>query len=87
MANREAARTNKDGWVLTHIHFTIREWFLNYQEFEKWLEKLSETDRTYLARQTGWKKEYLKAGEQQSLPAGFIEKTMELLEGGSESET
>ena len=60
---------------------------MNYQEFEKWLGKLSEADRQYLDRQAGWKKEYLKAKEGRSLPAGFIEKTMERLEGGSESET
>jgi len=60
---------------------------LNYQEFEKWLGQLSESDRKFLDRQKGWKKGYLKAKAGRSLPAGFIEKTMEFLEGGSESET
>lgn len=60
---------------------------MNYQEFEKWLGQLSETDRKYLARQPLWKREYLKAKGVQALPTGFVEKTMEFLEGGSESET
>lgn len=60
---------------------------MDYLEFEKWLGKLSESDRKYLNRQFPWKKEYEKAKGGKFLPLGFVEKTMEILEGGSESET
>jgi len=60
---------------------------VNYQEFDQWLENLSDADRKYLERQAPWKKAREKAKASRSLPPGFVEKTMEILEGGSESET
>jgi hypothetical protein len=60
---------------------------MNYDQFEGWLKKLSEADRKYLEKQAGWKKDHQKVQQSRSLPKGFVEKTMELLEGGSESET
>jgi hypothetical protein len=60
---------------------------MDYRQFEQWLGKLSEADRQYLEKQSGWKKERETARQSRSLPQGFVEKTMEILEGGSESET
>lgn len=60
---------------------------MDFRAFEGWLEKLSEADRKYLQKHPAWKKEYQKALKSQSLPKGFVESTMETLEGGSESET
>jgi len=60
---------------------------MNYQQFENWLKKLSEMDRRYLSKQTDWEKEYRIAQKNKLLSKGFVEKTMEILEGGSESET
>ncbi len=60
---------------------------MNYQQFEGWLNQLSESDRKFLDRQTLWKKEYQAVKQNRSLPPGFAGKTMEILEGGSESET
>jgi len=60
---------------------------MDYRQFETWLENLSESDRQYLDKKPGWKKEHETARLSRSLPKGFVEKTMEILEGGSESET
>ncbi len=60
---------------------------MNFQAFEKWLKNLSEADRSYLHHHPEWKREYQKIQEAGVLSKGFIEKTMEVLEGGSESET
>ena len=60
---------------------------MNYDQFENWLQKLSVSDRKFLEQKADWKKEYQKAQKNRTLPQGFSEKTMEILEGGSESET
>jgi len=60
---------------------------MNYDQFEAWLRKLSEEDRKYLEKDGHWKKVHEKAQKDRSLPQGFVEKTMERLEGGYESET
>jgi hypothetical protein len=60
---------------------------VDFQTFEKWMKKLSEADLLFLRRDPMWKKEYEKIKEGRVLPKGFVEKTMEMLEGGSESET
>jgi hypothetical protein len=60
---------------------------MNYDQFEAWLEKLSQEDWKYLEKHPSWKKEYQKVLKGHSLPKGFVEMTMEILEGGSESET
>jgi len=60
---------------------------MNYHQFEAWLEKLAEGDRKYLEKHSSWQKEYQKVRKNRSLPKGFVEMTMEILEGGSESET
>lgn len=60
---------------------------MDYSRFEAWFQKLSDSDRGYLQRQPGWKKAYEKVRSSGAIPPGFVEKTMELLEGGSESET
>jgi len=60
---------------------------MNYDQFEAWLRKLSGDDRQYLEKDKDWKKVHEKAQKDRSLPQGFVEQTMERLEGGSESET
>lgn len=60
---------------------------MDFKAFEKWLEKLSESDRDYLQKHPAWKKEYQNALTSRSLSRDFVERTMEILEGGSESET
>lgn len=60
---------------------------MNYREFETWLEKLSPSDRKFLESQAGWKKDHERAQKARSLSEGFVGRTMEILEGGSESET
>ncbi|HJT24896.1 MAG TPA: hypothetical protein VJ873_09980 [bacterium] len=60
---------------------------MDFKAFEIWFGKLSETDRDYLGKHPAWSKEYQKAKASWSLPKDFAEKTMEILEGGSESET
>ncbi len=60
---------------------------MDLEAFEDWLKKLSEADRNFLQKHPAWKKEYQKAWKGRSLPKNFAEKTMEILEGGSESET
>ena len=60
---------------------------MTFDQFELWLSKLAESDRKYLDRHAEWSKDHKKAKTAGSLPKGFIERTMELLEGGSESET
>jgi hypothetical protein len=60
---------------------------VDFKTFEDWLEKLSPEDLKYLRKHPVWKKEYLKVQKNQALQPGFVEKTMEILEGGSESET
>lgn len=60
---------------------------MDFQAFEKWIENLNESDRIFLQRHKEWKKEYKKIQEAGVLSKGFVEKTMEVLEDGSESET
>jgi len=60
---------------------------LDFKAFESWLAHLGEADRKYLQKNTAWNKEYQKAKKDRSLPHRFVERTMETLEGGSESET
>lgn len=60
---------------------------MDYLQFERWLDKLSETDRKYLEKHPDWNQAYRKVLKDRILPKGFLEKTMEVLEGGSESET
>lgn len=60
---------------------------MDFKAFENWLAKLSEADRKYLQKHPDWNKDYQKAKAGRFLPKDFAEKTMELLEGGSESET
>ena len=60
---------------------------MDFETFEAWLGKLSESDRRYLQKHAAWKKEYQKAKGNRSMPKNFVERTMEVLEGGSESET
>jgi len=60
---------------------------MDYRQFESWLNKLSESDRKYLNKNPSWRKTHEAAKEKGTLPKGFVETTMEILEGGSESET
>lgn len=60
---------------------------MDWKSFEEWLGKLGEADRAYLQNHSVWKKEYQQSLKNHSLPKGFLERTMEILEGGSESET
>jgi hypothetical protein len=60
---------------------------MDYQAFEQWLKNLSDDDRVFLQRHKEWKKEYKKIRDAGILSEGFVEKTMEVLEDGSESET
>ncbi len=60
---------------------------MDFEDFENWLKSLSARDRNYLQKNPSWKKERQKARATQNLPRNFVEKTMEILEGGSESET
>ena len=60
---------------------------MDIQTFEKWFDRLSDGDRAFLQKHPEWKKEYAKIREKRILPKGFMEKTMEVLEDGSESET
>lgn len=55
--------------------------------FDTWLKNLSEEDRKFLQKNPWWKREYQQSQKSHNLPKGFVEKTMEILEGGSESET
>ena len=60
---------------------------MTYDQFEDWLAKLDPADREFLDKNPTWKKEHQAARKKLSLPRGFSEKTMEILEGQSESET
>jgi len=60
---------------------------LDFRTFENWLSKLSDADQAYLGRHSDWQKEFQKIRKTGVLPKGFAEKTMEILEDGSESET
>jgi hypothetical protein len=60
---------------------------MTYDQFMAWLEKLDLKDRKFLSRRAEWRKEFNKASLNRVLPKGFLERTMEILEGGSESET
>jgi hypothetical protein len=60
---------------------------MDLDAFRKWFELLGPSDRDYLSGHPSWRAEYRKALDSGRLPKGFVEKTMELLEGGSESET
>ena len=60
---------------------------MDLASFEAWLQNLSDQDRAFLQKHPTWKKEYQKLQKSRVLPKGFAEKTMEVLEDGSESET
>jgi hypothetical protein len=60
---------------------------MDFGQFEAWLKRLAKEDLKYLEKHPSWKKEFQKVQKSRSLPKGFVEKTMEVLEGGSESET
>jgi len=60
---------------------------MDLRQFEAWLGKLAEADLKYLESRPGWRKVHEAAQKSGILPKGFVEKTMEYLEGGSESET
>ena len=60
---------------------------MNFQQFEEWLTNLAKEDRKFLEQNHLWNKQYQQARKGRSLPEGFVGKTMEILEGGSESET
>ena len=60
---------------------------MDFPQFEAWLGKLSGPDRRYLEKHPAWKKAYGEVRRKGVLPKGFVENTMEILEGGSESET
>jgi len=60
---------------------------LDFPQFEVWLKKLSESDLKYLEKHPSWRKAHDEALKKRAVPKGFVETTMEILEGGSESET
>jgi len=60
---------------------------MDQAQFEKWLKKLSDTDRKYLEKHASWKRAFEQVEKDHVLPKDFIEMTMEILEDGSESET
>jgi len=60
---------------------------MDFQAFEIWLGKLAPADLKYLEKNKDWKKAHESAQKAGVLPQGFVERTMEILEGGSESET
>jgi hypothetical protein len=60
---------------------------MTYDQFEEWLIRLAPKDLDYLKKHKPWVKEYEKMRKNRSLPKGFPEKTMEVLEDGSDSET
>ncbi len=60
---------------------------MTYDQFEEWLLRLAPKDLEYLKRHKLWSKEYEKMRKGRVLPKGFPEKTMEVLEDGSDSET
>ncbi len=60
---------------------------MTYDQFERWLGKLAPEDRKYLDKRGDWRAAYEKARRMGTLPKDFAERTMEILEGGSESET
>jgi hypothetical protein len=57
------------------------------QAFEQWLKALGPDDRLFLEKHSEWQKAYRQICSERKLKAGFVERTMEILEGGSESET
>lgn len=57
------------------------------KKFRQWLSDLGPGDRRYLERHPAWKEKSLVFEKTGTLPTGFVELTMEILEGGSESET
>jgi hypothetical protein len=59
---------------------------VNYKQFEGWLSRLDPADRKFLDENPRWKKDYQAAVKALLLPGGFVERTMEILEGDSESE-
>lgn len=63
------------------------EGILDLNQFENWINKLSDSDRKYLEKHPSWKRTYEAASKSGKLPKDFIERTMEILEDGSESET
>lgn len=57
------------------------------KKFQDWLRKLDPRDRRYLESHAVWKRSLLLFEDKGVVPVGFVELTMEILEGGSESET
>jgi hypothetical protein len=60
---------------------------VTYEQFERWLEQLAPQDRKYLEQHPNWAKEYRKFKKTHQLPKDFVNRSMEILEDGSESET
>ncbi|HVM31536.1 MAG TPA: hypothetical protein VMU88_00235 [bacterium] len=60
---------------------------MTYEEFERWFERLSPKDKAYLKGHPDWKGRYEKAKKSGMMPEDFPGFTMEILEGGSDSET
>jgi hypothetical protein len=60
---------------------------VTYEQFEKWLEQLAPQDRKYLEQHPDWAKEYRRFKKTLRLPKDFVNRSMEILEDGSESET
>jgi len=60
---------------------------MNYEQFMEWFERLDLRDREFLRKKKDWEREREKVALTHILPKGFMERTMEILEGGSESET
>lgn len=60
---------------------------MDFDQFETWFKKLSDHDRAFLDKHPSWKNALGKARKKRVLPKNFVETTMEILEGGSESET
>jgi len=60
---------------------------MDFRAFEAWLGRLAPADMKYLEQDKDWKKAHESAQKSGVLPKGFVERTMQLLEGGSESET
>ena len=60
---------------------------MTYAEFEGWLLRLDPRDFKYLQGHRAWMKEYKAMRKSGLLPQGFPERTMEILEDGSDSET
>jgi hypothetical protein len=60
---------------------------VDFNAFEKWIGHLSGVDLEFLRGHAHWLKVHREISRTRVIPKGFVEKTMEILEGGSESET